>query len=104
MIGRMVPVAADDLRPFVDHRQIDGRILVVQAPVGELAPDHVSQLVGPIEEPRLENLLVQPGPVEAHGLRELDVVAQRLVARRGPDAFRIEALIEDQSVGTRACR
>ena len=67
------------------------------APARRLAPGQVAQPVGPVVEALLEDLLVQPRAVEPGGHRELDVALERRVARRGPDAVGVEALVEHQA-------
>ena len=74
------------------------RAVAAAAPVGELAPYQVAQPVGVVQEALLEHLLVQPRAVEAGGHAELDVVDQRLVARRGQDAVGVVALVEHQAL------
>ena len=96
----MVAVAQQHLGPLGDVGGIAVGLVVV-APVGKLAPDQVAELVGPVEESRLENLLVQPRAVVAGGHRHLDVVLQRLVRRGGPDAVGIETLVENQPLEDR---
>jgi hypothetical protein len=91
----MVAVALDLGAPLVEDHALARGIVVVRAPARRLAPHEVAELVRPVEEARLEDLLVQPRAVEAGGHRELDVVLQRGVARRGPDAVGVEALVEE---------
>jgi hypothetical protein len=57
-------------------------------------------VVGVVQEPLLEHLLVEAGAVEAGGLGNLDVPHERLVAQGGEDAFGVEALV--QRLGQRA--
>ena len=92
---RMIAIALQDLGPLIDVVGIVLRLKVV-APVGKLTPDQVTQLVRPVEEARLEDFLVQPGAVVTGGHAHLDVVLQRFVRRRGPDAIRIKTLVQDQ--------
>ena len=96
----MVAVAQQDFGPFVDEGGIAFGLVVV-APIGKFAPDQVAELVGPIEEPRLEDLLVQPRAVVTGGHRHLDVVLQRLVGGGGPDAVGIKTLVENQPLEDR---
>ena len=68
------------------------------APVAELAPHQVAELVGVVQEALLEHLLVEARAVEACRHAQLDVAAQRRVRRRGHDAFRVVALIQHQAL------
>ena len=53
-------------------------------------------MIGPVEKPRLEDLLVQTGAVEAQILASGDVCFQILVGGSGVNAVRVEALIQHQ--------
>ena len=79
----MVEVPLDDGQPLRQHLSQRLRMPDVQAPARILAPDEIPQAVGPVEEARLENLLVEPGAVEPHRQRQLDVAPQRLLVGRG---------------------
>jgi hypothetical protein len=77
------------------------------AVTGDAVPGHGSttvepavDVVGVVQEPLLEHLLVEAGAVEAGGLGNLDVPHERLAARGGEDAFGVGALV--QRVGQRA--
>jgi len=61
----MVAVALYDFEPLVVDGQIDFGRADVRAPVRELAPYQVAQRVCPIQKPGFEDLLMQPGSVEA---------------------------------------
>ena len=98
--GRMIPVTHQDLGPFID----DGCVtfpLVVVAGVGIFTPDQVAEFVGPVEEARLENFLVQARAVVAAGHGHFDVVFQRRVRGRRPESIGIETLIENQALEDR---
>ena len=74
---------------------------VPREPVGarHLLPDHEAQPVGPVQVARVLDLLVLAHAVEAHGLGQLDVAAQRARVGRGQAALRPVALVEDHAQG-----
>jgi hypothetical protein len=57
--------------------------------------DEQAHLVGPVEIPRVLELLVLAGAVEAHGFGHLDVVLDGFVGRRSQRALGPIALVED---------
>ena len=90
----MVEITLDFLKPFRDEVFPCRRLTYIEQPVRVLAPDHISESVRVIEEPRLEDLLMEPRAVVAASHRKLYVVLQRLIGRRGIDAVRVKALVE----------
>ena len=98
---RMIAVAADNSAPLVHKTAHRFLLRDIHPPTGELAPEQIAQLVRPVEGARLEDLLVEPRPVEPRGHRKLDVAAERLVTGRGVDAIGVEALVKDESLEDR---
>ena len=92
--GRMIYIPLDDLHPL---RQEVGQTLGtgdIQAPTGMFAPDQVTQLVRPVQEPLLKYFLVETGAVKTYGHGQLDVGLQRLVAGSGVDTVGVETLVQ----------
>jgi hypothetical protein len=96
----MVVVAPQEFRPFVDKGG-EAPALVIIAGIRRLAPDKISELVGPIEEALFEYLLVQARAVEPAGHGALDVAPQFVVRGRRPDSVGVESLVEDQALENR---
>ena len=96
--GRMVVVALQKLQPFGEEACPAGGFRQVKTPVAVLAPDDVAELVAVVEEARLKDLLVQSRAVEAHRKRTFDICLQFVVSRCRPDAVRIEALVEHETL------
>ena len=96
----MVPVAQQDLGPFIDDRRVALGVKLI-SPIRIFAPYHVAKLVSPIEESRLEDFLMQARAIEAAGQAHLDVLLQRLIGRRRPQTLGIESLVEDQALEKR---
>ena len=71
------------------------------APVAELAPDKVAQSVGMVQEPLLENFLMQACTVEADSLAPLNVGDQGGVGGRGHHAVGIVALVQHEPLEDR---
>ncbi len=69
----------------------------IHAPAGGFAPGQVAQPVGPVVEALFEHLLVQARAVEARAASKVDIALERVVDGRGPDAVRVEALVEHQA-------
>ena len=93
-------VALDDLSPLANC-PLDGAARETISR-GHFLPNHESQCIGPVEIPRVLNLLVLADAIEAHGLGQLHILAQRLVAGRREQGVRPIPLVkhEPQHVGT----
>src|SRR5207249_6614836 len=63
-----------------------------------LRPDEKAEDIGPVEPARVLGLLMLARAVEPHRLREVDVAAQVLVARRGQQAAWEVTLVQDQAL------
>ena len=74
------------------------RIAGVYTPTGIFAPNQVALLVTMVEEAFLEDLLVEPGAVEAGGQGQVDVPDEVSIGGGGVQAVGVEALIQDQSL------
>ena len=96
----MVTVAQQDLGPFIDDRRVALGVKVI-SPIRIFAPYHVAELVGPMEESRLKDFLMQTRAIEAAGQAHFDVLLQRLIGRRRPQTLGIESLVEDQALEKR---
>ena len=94
----MVHVANHQIAPLGDEVAGSLDVVGIQTPARSLAPRQITQLVGPIVETLLEDLLVQTRAVEARGHREFDIALQSLVRRSRPNTVGIEALIEHQTL------
>ena len=94
----MVAVAGDHLGPLREEVSYGQFVVHVQSPAGFLAPGEIAQAVGPIIVTLLEDLLVQAGAIEAHGLRQGDVLLEGFVGGGGPDTVGIEALVEHEAL------
>src|SRR2546430_682674 len=68
------------------------------APVGELPPAKVTQSVRMVEEPLLEDFLMQPRSIEPRFQTEFDIAAQRLIGRSGHHAVGPVALIQHEAL------
>jgi hypothetical protein len=104
--GRMIAVAFQHLEPLRDEAR--GGLLVLpegaaprDAPVAELGPDQVAEPVGVIEEPLLEDLLVQARSVESGGHRQLDVAHERVVVGRRHEGVGPVPLVEHEPLEDR---
>ena len=95
--GGMRVIALYRFHPFGQEVPYLLEFVDADAPVTVLAPYEIAQLICPVEETGLEDLLMESCTVEAelHGVD--DIVLQRLVGGGGVDAVGIEALIEDPS-------
>ena len=89
----VVPVAQQDLGPLVDISGI-ALGLETETPVSRFSPDHVAELVSPVEEPRLEDFLMQTRAIIAARHAHLDILLQRLVRRRSPEPVGIKPLVK----------
>lgn len=74
---------------------------MVEAPVCVFAPNKIAESVRLVEKAPVENPFVQPCAVKAEALGKLDVAAERIAVRRGIDAVRIIALIENEPLKDR---
>ena len=96
---RMISIAADHVGPL--RRQpsfgLGGAFLKAR----HLIPDQKPKPIRPVEPPRVFDLLVLPGAIEAEPLGRLDVDPQRLVAGRRQQAARKVALVEHQTLHER---
>ena len=68
----MAAVALDRAQPLA--RQPVDRLRVEFVGVGDLAPDHQAEFVGPVQEARILDLLVDAHGVEAESLDQLDLL------------------------------
>ena len=93
----MVVVAANGGQPVRQEGGEICNIAVVDSPVSVLAPYHIAESVGVVEEAGLEHLLVQARTVEACGKSALNILYQSLLAGRSVDAVGVEALVENQA-------
>src|SRR5437016_3416029 len=95
----MVTVAPNDLAPFGREPALGfGRVLVKAR---HLRPDEKAEPVRPVEPARVLRLLMLARPVEAEGLRKLDVLTQRLVARRGQQPVWKVPLVQHETLHER---
>jgi len=94
--GGVVEVPVDLLDPLGQNAVNIFGIAVVQTPVRVFAPNQVAHPVSMVQEPLLEDLLMEPGTVVAHSQGKLDIVLQGLVRGGGVDAVGVEALVQDQ--------
>ena len=67
--SRVIAVTAYGLAPLAHETAHRFFMCDIHTPTGKLAPHQITQLVRPVEGARLEDLLVQPRPVEpgCHG-------------------------------------
>ena len=93
----MVAEGGDDRLPLLEEVALRLGGHGVEAPARVFGPREVAEPVGPVVEAVLEDLLVQARAVEAHGHRALDVGLELRVRGRGPDAVRVEALVEHEA-------
>src|SRR5258708_38910960 len=90
----MVAIAAHDLAPLGGEPALVAGGVRVKA--GTLRPHKEAEPVGPVQPPRVLDLLMLARTVEAERLRKLDVAAQRLVGRRSQQPVQKVALVQDQ--------
>ena len=94
----VVTVANNLLCPLSREVTSHLRVIGIHTPRGSLAPSDITQLVCPIVEALLEDLLVQTGTIEACLHRELNIMLESLIRGSRPDTIRIEPLVENQTL------
>ena len=94
----MVAITNYDVTPLGDEVARSCREREIDTPACILAPNEVAELVSPIEEALLEDLLVEACAIETNLHRHLYVAAESLVAWCSPYSVRVEALVENKTL------